>query len=85
MMGEVNQKRKVSFITEFILFLFIMLITILLLKQLNISELLEESSNLAMYAQSDTDIRKENESYIKKIKDEYSINIKYGKDTEDYM
>ena len=85
MMGEINQKRKISFITEFILFLFIVLITILLLKQLNISELLEESSNLAMYAQSDTDIRKENESYIKKIKDEYSINIKYGKDTEDYM
>ena len=85
MMGEINQKRKISFITEFILFLFIVLITILLLKQLNISELLEDSSNLAMYAQSDTDIKRENESYIKKIKEEYSINIKYGKSTEDYM
>lgn len=84
-MNEVKQKRRISFITELILFLFIVLITILLLKQLNISEIEANTSNLPLYSQSSNELEKENENYIKIIREEYGIDIKYGKSTQDYM
>lgn len=84
-MSEVNEKRKVSFITEVILFLVIVLITVLLLRQFNISELDESTSSLSLYDQTLNDLKKENESYIKKIRQEFGIDVEYGKSTQDYM
>ncbi|MDD3303613.1 MAG: hypothetical protein PHP54_01700 [Clostridia bacterium] len=84
-MGEINQKRKVSFITELILFLFVVLISVLLLKQFNINEMETNGSNLPLYGESTTSLAKENEGYVRMIKEKYSINVTYGKNTEDYM
>ncbi len=83
MSQEVNL-RKVSIIFELILFLMFVLVTILLFSRLNedyyISKAGEE--NLHYDYENLEDIKWQNKAYLKKIKEEYGINIYYGDNTQ---
>lgn len=84
-----NEKNssKLSIITEFILFLVIVLITILLINNLykyNVeSEEVLSSKNIEISNKS-ISVEYQNEKYIKNLKQEYGVNIVYGDSSEKF-
>lgn len=74
-------KRRTSVISEFIIFLLFVLFSIIVLNNF-LKSSYNINSNLNLTENSYENTQKENEVYIKSIKDEYGINIVYGNDSE---
>ncbi len=82
MQRGVIKKRKLSIFTYFIIFVFIVGLTVLTVKELDISSGLEE-----ILYQKDviSNVEQENKYYINKIKKEYGIIIGYGEDEKSFL
>ncbi len=74
-MERVTNKRKLSVFTYFFILLCVIIVSILFVKELNIASDFEE-----ILYQKDlvSNVEQENKYYIKKIKDEFGINVAYG-------
>ncbi len=74
-----HNRKRLSFITDVILFILLILIFIGIINNTDIIDFLKfntlNSNNYYSY-------KDENELYIKKLKDEYGVNILYGKNTD---
>lgn len=82
---EKLKTKQLAIITDIVLFLGVVFIFILLLKQLDLPSYNEYEEVMAQFNSGNfASIEEENEVYIKKIKNDYGINIEYGKSTEDY-
>ena len=91
-MIEKSSKRRVSIITEIILFLVVLAIFVSLFNQFFksdkvINEIANNfvEENLLIEKREEKDIEAENKMYIKNIKEEYGIRIRYGKDIEEFV
>lgn len=71
-----ENKRKMSIISEFVIFLIFVLITVIILNK-------NQNSSNNINNNSYEDIAFENKMYIKSIKDNYGINIISGNDSKD--
>ncbi len=81
-MENEENSNKLSFITEFILFLVIVLITILLINKVYGSN--ENTQTLSSSIINSDSIEYQNEKYVKDLKKDYGINIIYGKSSEKF-
>ena len=72
-----ESKKKLSFFSEFIIFLVFVLIAITILNKFD-----ESSYTNIIESVAYQDVNSENKTYIKNIKDEYGINIVYGDSTK---
>ena len=72
-----ESKKKLSFFSEFIIFLVFVLIAITILNKFD-----ESSYTNIIESVAYQDVDSENKTYIKNIKDEYGINIVYGDSTK---
>ncbi len=86
-MNQEIKQNKISMIFEVIMFLMFVLVTILLFSKLNedyyISKAGEE--NLLYSYEDKSDVTLQNKSYVKKIKEEYGINVNYGNDFDSML
>lgn len=82
MQKENNSIRKLSVFTYFFILSCIILITILLVKELNISSGLEE---ILYQKDIESNIEQENKYYINKIKDEYGIVVTFGESEKAFL
>lgn len=82
MQEKVIRKRKLSVFTYFAIFVFIAGLTVLTIKELDITSGLEE-----ILYQKDviSNIEQENKYYINKIKKEYGITIGYGEEEKSFL
>ena len=84
-----TKTRKISIITETILFLCIVFVTISLLDKLEIidyEKILQDDTSLALSTYDTKEkIKQENKYYIKDIKEKYNIKVMYGKDTNNFV
>ena len=82
-MSQDNLKRRnLSVFTYSFIFICVVLVTILFVKELNISSDFED----ILYQKNIEDtVEQENKYYINKIKDEYGINIVYGNDEKSFI
>lgn len=82
MQRGVIKRRKLSIFTYFIIFVFIVGLTVLTIKELDISSGLEE-----ILYQKDviSNVEQENKYYINKIKKEYGIIIGYGEEEKSFL
>lgn len=77
-----ENKKKMSIISEFIIFLiFVLLCIIILNKFVNLSN----NINIIKSSDYEENINEENKTYVKNIKDKYGINVVYGLDTENLV
>ncbi|MDO4282593.1 MAG: hypothetical protein Q4D02_03070 [Clostridia bacterium] len=77
--------KKLSIITDVILFLFVVLIFILLIQKLDLPSYNEYEETMALFNSGNyKSVEEENEVYIKKIRNDFGINILYGKEVADY-
>lgn len=76
---EDNKSRKLSLITEIILFLIIVFITVLVFTSL--SDQVVNADSIASKLTNVDSTQYENRNFIKKIKEEFGINISYGSST----
>lgn len=75
-----HKTRRLSLITDFILFSLIIIIVINIIKNTGIIDTLRINSfNGSGYYDS---VKNENELYIRKLKKEYGVNVLYGSDTD---
>lgn len=88
---EKTTKRRVSIITDIILFVIIASVIFALFNHFyksnsNYNDDINTivSDNLLLEKREKSNIESENKMYIKNIKDEYGIKVKFGKDTEDF-
>ena len=72
------RERKLSIFTYFFILSCVILSTVFVFKELGLTESLEE----ILYQK---DIELENKYYIKKIKDDYGINVTYGRNSENFV
>ncbi|MEG0872802.1 MAG: hypothetical protein RSE00_02330 [Clostridia bacterium] len=87
-MEEIKLQKRLSVITDCVIFLVLLLISITLLQKLNI--VMAKQTNKyneiipIVSEDADTNILEENNMYVKKIKKEYGISVLYGKDVSNY-
>lgn len=80
-----NRTKKLSIITDIILFLGVVLISILLLQKLDLPSYNEYEETIALFNSGNyANVEEENEVYIKKIRNDYGIHILYGKEVADF-
>lgn len=82
-MENEENSNKLSLITEFILFLVIVLITILLINKVY-GDSAENIETLSSNIINSNSIEYQNEKYVKDLKKDYGINIIYGKSSEKF-
>ncbi|MEG2310790.1 MAG: hypothetical protein RSB76_02250 [Clostridia bacterium] len=84
-MKEDELQRRVSLITDVIILLIIVFITILLIQKLDVNQYadLKQVSSL-LDDSSKSSVNYENEMYVKKIKKEYGVDILYGKNAKEF-
>ena len=77
-----GERRNLSVFTYSFIFICVVLVTILFVKEINVSSDFED----ILYQKSLQDtVEQENKYYINKIKDEYGINIIYGNDEKNFI
>lgn len=82
MQRKAVRKEKLSIFTYFLIFSCFVGITILLYKELNISNGFEE----ILYQKNiESNVEQENKYYINKIKNDYGIIIEYGEDAKSFL
>lgn len=90
---EKTSRRRISIITDIILFAIISSIIFMLFNNYYKSDLsysddvnkILASDNLILEKREKSNIESENKMYIKNIKEEYGIKIKFGRDIEDFI
>lgn len=81
---DLKEIKRLSIITDILILIPIIISTVLVIKAFNIPVLEEESKEvLSLEAQTQT-TSEENEYYIKKIKEEFGINVLFGKNIESF-
>lgn len=90
-MIEKSSKRRVSIITEIILFLVVLSVTLSLFNHFyNFQEVNSDTTNqlveenLLIENRNEKKVEAENKMYIKNIKEEYGIKIRFGEDIEEF-
>ena len=76
------RERKLSIFTYFFILSCVILSTVFVFKELGLTESLEE---ILYQKDISGDIELENKYYIKKIKDDYGINVTYGRNSENFV
>ncbi|MEG2348314.1 MAG: hypothetical protein RSB67_01525 [Clostridia bacterium] len=86
-MIETVQNKRLSLISEIIIFLCIILFSILVIKKITANNLenVEYEQTMSLIIDKKTAIQEENKLYLLKIKKDYGITVLYGSDTQKYM
>ena len=86
-MAEKKQRRRLSLITDFVIFCIFSVVTVVIVRCLGLTESLdnypEEQSTLSLLDTKEN-IADQNKLYIQKIKKEYGIIVKYGEEVKNY-
>lgn len=83
---EVENKspKRLSIITDIILLIPIIFATIIVIKAFKIPSLDDEATEVLSLETQNQTVYQENEYYIKKIKNEFGINVAFGKNVENF-
>lgn len=83
---EVENKspKRLSIITDIILLIPIIFATIIVIKAFKIPSLDDEATEVLSLETQNQTVSQENEYYIKKIKNEFGINVAFGKNVESF-
>ena len=83
---EVENKspKRLSIITDIILLIPIIFATIIVIKAFQIPTLDDEATEVLSLETQNQTVSQENEYYIKKIKNEFGINVAFGKNVENF-
>lgn len=83
---EVENKspKRLSIITDIILLIPIIFATIIVIKAFKIPSLDDEATEVLSLETQNQTVSQENEYYIKKIKNEFGINVAFGKNVENF-
>lgn len=79
-----SQKRRLSLISDIIIFLFIILVLVATISNSHFNKVEVEQVS-ALVNNYSTNIQEENKLYLLKIKKDYGITVLYGEDTKDYI
>ena len=81
---EVENKspKRLSIITDIILLIPIIFATVIVIKAFKIPSLDDEATEVLSLETQNQTVSQENEYYIKKIKNEFGINVAFGKNVE---
>ncbi len=90
MSQEVQKRRRLSLITDFIIFIIFLSLVLGAIKLFNLTDEQEEqdetiSEQISPLANLYTDVSDENNLFVQKIKNEYGITVEYGENTKNYV
>lgn len=79
---EKKETKRLSIITDIILLIPLIIATLIVIKSVDIPELDIPSTEVLSLETYNQSVEEENEVYIKRLKDEFGINVMYGKSVE---